>query len=245
MLSVFHTPCGPSCAPEHSLIPDISQHTHEIGLANLPFTKKGRKAASQEKDRVKKNAKATSDAGAANSNANANASTSSSPSVASTTASPSAMPPQRHDLPSPVSMLAPLPAPYGQPPPIPYPPYLHPHPHPYAGSIQPHDLSISLAQDRWERMTVLFHSIREHARGFEYPGPSVVALESILIRLYLESPMGVGVRAHAGGMEGGMVQSGMAQVPPQGQNALVGVQVVREGGVNGVSGVNSIGEEGS
>jgi len=36
---------------------------------------------------------------------------------------------------------------------------------------------------------VLFASIRQHARGFEYPGSSVAALESVLIRLYLESPL--------------------------------------------------------
>ena len=39
-------------------------------------------------------------------------------------------------------------------------------------------------------MSVLFGSIRDHARTFEYPSPSVVALESVLIRLYLESPVG-------------------------------------------------------
>lgn len=39
-------------------------------------------------------------------------------------------------------------------------------------------------------MSVLFDSIRTHARSIEYPGPSVAALESVLIRLYLESPVG-------------------------------------------------------
>ena len=42
-------------------------------------------------------------------------------------------------------------------------------------------------------MSVLFGSIRNHARNFEYPGPSVAALESVLIRLYLESPIGGGM----------------------------------------------------
>jgi len=41
-------------------------------------------------------------------------------------------------------------------------------------------------------MSVLYESIRTHARTYEYPGPSVVALESVLIRLYLESPVGGG-----------------------------------------------------
>jgi hypothetical protein len=49
--------------------------------------------------------------------------------------------------------------------------------------MMPHD-------DRWDRMSVLYNHIREHARnGFEYPIPSVAALESVLIRLYLESPV--------------------------------------------------------
>lgn len=46
------------------------------------------------------------------------------------------------------------------------------------------------SQDRWDRLEVLFQSVRNSARGgYEYPGPSVVALESVLVRLYLESPM--------------------------------------------------------
>ena len=49
-----------------------------------------------------------------------------------------------------------------------------------------------LTQDRWDRMAVLFQGIRNHARNFEYPAPSTAALESVLIRLYLESPMGSG-----------------------------------------------------
>lgn len=44
--------------------------------------------------------------------------------------------------------------------------------------------------ERWDRMATLFSSVREHARSFEYPAASVAALESCLIRLYLESPVG-------------------------------------------------------
>ena len=55
-------------------------------------------------------------------------------------------------------------------------------------------------------MSVLFNAIREHARAYEYPTPSVVALESVLIRLYLESPMammgGPGLGALGAGMHG-------------------------------------------
>ncbi len=47
-----------------------------------------------------------------------------------------------------------------------------------------------VSQDRWDRLDVLFQSIRGHARnGYEYPTPSIAALESVLIRLYLESPV--------------------------------------------------------
>lgn len=53
----------------------------------------------------------------------------------------------------------------------------------------------NLANDRWENMATLFQSIRDHARNFEYPGASVAALETILIRLYLESPVGMGVQS--------------------------------------------------
>jgi hypothetical protein len=90
-------------------------------------------------------------------------------------------------------------------------------------------------------MSVLFHSIRDHARGFEYPMSSVVALESILIRLYLESPVAVGAPPP------GMVsqhQNGNGQA--QGPN---GIQTDVLGGVNGnaMNGVVSNGgaDEGS
>jgi len=49
----------------------------------------------------------------------------------------------------------------------------------------------ALPHERWDNMATLFQTIREHARVFEYPAASVAALETIVIRLYLESPMGV------------------------------------------------------
>jgi hypothetical protein len=72
-------------------------------------------------------------------------------------------------------------------------------------------------------MSTLFQSIRHHARNFEYPGASVAALETILIRLYLESPVGVSmpsvnmssmmpaIMAHARSM--GTNQNGMQPGP--------------------------------
>jgi len=87
---------------------------------------------------------------------------------------------------------------------------------------------------------VLFHSIRDHARGFEYPGPSVTALESILIRLYLESPVGVSpgpLSGYPGLMGNGILPNGsIGQVGQGGQNS---VQVGPNG--NGMNGVSSSG----
>ena len=46
-----------------------------------------------------------------------------------------------------------------------------------------------MERERWERMDVLYQSIRHNANQFEYPAPSVAALESVLVRMYFESPI--------------------------------------------------------
>ena len=98
-------------------------------------------------------------------------------------AAPPPPPPQQMEEQQPfqtaISMLAPLPA-MGQTPPP----------------------SVELSQERWDRMGVLFQSIRDHARTFEFPAPSVAALESVLIRLYLESPIGGTIAPQASQMDG-------------------------------------------
>lgn len=80
-----------------------------------------------------------------------------------------------------VAMLAPLP---GQP---------------IAHSVQPPTYEYGAGigygadapnQERWDNMGTLFHAVREHARSTHYPAASVAALETVLIRLYLESPIG-------------------------------------------------------
>jgi len=38
-------------------------------------------------------------------------------------------------------------------------------------------------------MSVLFEHVRNAARTFEHAPPSVAALESVLIRMYLEGPL--------------------------------------------------------
>ena len=46
-----------------------------------------------------------------------------------------------------------------------------------------------MERERWDRMDVLYQSIRSNARQFEYPAASVAALESVLVRMYFESPI--------------------------------------------------------
>ncbi|THH23090.1 hypothetical protein EUX98_g8089 [Antrodiella citrinella] len=170
----------------------VSEHSHEIGMANLPFTKKGRKAqAEQARARGLPSIAASEDtdqsvtppAMAAHMNAVAGPSNI----VPRMTASPVAHTPMQMPTPTrpsttqlqhpqfqhAVSMAAPIPPP------------------------QP--THVDMSQERWDRMSVLFQNIRAHARGFEYPGGSVAALESVLIRLYLESPVvGVDGSTHGG-----------------------------------------------
>ncbi|KAF4573136.1 hypothetical protein EYR36_007646 [Pleurotus pulmonarius] len=178
----------------------MSQHSHEVGLANLPFTRRGRKAATtEEKERSRKHFRPQDDASntlsptpgpdpqnvppplppppvqnhAPHHNHNA-------------IAGPSNIPQPAATYPAAVSALAPLPSQpsyqpqqpaYQQPTPQPYPPHTHVDPN-------------ATRQDRWDNMSTLFNSVREHARNFAYPAVSVAALETILIRLYLESPVG-------------------------------------------------------
>lgn len=200
---------------------DISQHSHEIGHANLPFTRRGRKAAAQ-RDKKKGPEEDSSTPAPTSSNANA---------VAGPSSTAQAQP-----YSSAIAMLAPLPSQTTyQPPPQPYgypssvaQPYPSPPPH------------AALSHDRWENMATLFHSVREHARGFEYPAVSVAALETILIRLYLESPVGVGPQPTMTSI----MQNGMAHpapTPPQ-PSANQSIQQPNNGSANSSasgSGVNS------
>lgn len=190
----------------HDFLPvlDISQHSHEIGLANLPFTRRGRKAAVQH-EKTRKHSKPENDSVPAvgpspSTDTNANP-------VASTS---SAQP----QFSSAVSMLAPLPsqAPY----------QTAPQQFSYQAPPAPVPTHISLSHDRWENMATLFNSVREHARSFEYPTVSVAALETVLIRLYLESPVGLGSQpSMTSVMQGGMPQpahQSLHQVSNQAQN---------------------------
>ena len=182
----------------------MSEHSHEIGPANLPYTRRGRKAAAEAQSRSRTRNRAALDDGS-----DVQKDGSSSPQLSpEQPAENMGAPPPMHIDPqvrgpeelanhvAPPTFQSAIMA-IGQPPPPP----LQPQP-------------VDLTQERWDRMTVLFQGIREHARTFEYPAPSIAALESVLIRLYLESPMGAGTYAamsildgltgtHAGALNGG------------------------------------------
>ncbi|KAI8990558.1 hypothetical protein BD414DRAFT_381636, partial [Trametes punicea] len=166
----------------------ISEHSHEIGPANLPYTKRGRKAqaemearaaAERPRGRSRKERQWDTPASASPSSASfmdddqhqdaAPGPSSASTSMTQGVSSPSEEMPAPQTFQSAISVLAPLPS-----------------------SAQMHPPPVDVAQDRWDRMSVLFQSVRDHARTFEFPAPSVAALESVLIRLYLESPIGGG-----------------------------------------------------
>lgn len=181
--------------------PDNAEHSHPIGLENYPFTRRGRKAAVlQEKERSRKYQKKEDGTAIP-------APPETPQPVPSTSFLPHQAPvqaPQPH-IPgpsqpvnqfTPVQMMAP-----------PHTQHAHTHtqfqsqPQPPYGYVPPSYgmqpvptmenpiQAAPITQDRWQNMSTLFNSIREHSRTFNYPFTSVVALESVLIRLFLESPV--------------------------------------------------------
>ncbi|KAF9481652.1 hypothetical protein BDN70DRAFT_875954 [Pholiota conissans] len=177
----------------------ISQHSHEIGLANLPFTRRGRKAALQtEKEHGR--------------NKSVSASDDQQMASATTPTSTIGGAQQHSSFSSAVSMLAPLPGAHTSfPPPTPQ-PYgfantIHSYP-PNPPPPPPAPAQPNLPHERWDNMATLFQTVREHARAFEYPPASVAALETVLIRLYLESPMGIS--PHQNINMGHLIQSSLA-----------------------------------
>jgi hypothetical protein len=94
-------------------------------------------------------------------------------------------------------------------------------------------------------MSVLFESIRTHGRAYEYPGPSVAALESVLIRLYLESPVGGGAAPPGMPMLGPPVNGQIQmQAPPQNGNIAGSGSVTQtNGNPNGIANTNANGTE--
>lgn len=172
--------CFPTCMLALNHDQDIAQHSHEIGLANLPFTRRGRKVAVQnEKERGRNKSMPASDQDQMGSASTPGGMAQSSQHGVSSFSSA-------------VSMLAPLP---GQsfPPPTPQPYGFANAIHSFPPNAPPQQQPVAqnMPHERWENMATLFQTVRDHARQFEYPPASVAALETVLIRLYLESPMGV------------------------------------------------------
>jgi hypothetical protein len=155
---------------------DISQHSHEIGLANLPYTRRGRKAAvQQDKEKSRKQPKL-------NHPSTPRAASTSQVAVVAVASTSTSQTQATEQFTNAVSMLAPLPA-----------PVFTQQPSQYAQAATPAPAaSPSVSHDRWENMATLFESVRGYARTFEYPTATVAALETVLIRLYLESPVTMG-----------------------------------------------------
>jgi len=248
---------------------DLSQHSHEIGLANLPFTRRGRRekdAATMKFDKDKPNmtltqaqthdndcaSRATSlpPCSATNNDHSATSSADVSPQP-TMPISPAAS----NSFSTAVPMLAPLPPQnaYPVPPQQTY-TYLSPAPPsqvtytpaPPASQSQPilAPTPTNLMNDRWERMSTLFQSIREHARNFDYPSPSVAALETILLRLYIESPVGMSVQS--AGMSSSIMPMTLAHARGM-PNAPITMQASSTSGrtVTDVSGSSTRTEDGS
>ncbi|KAI0094195.1 hypothetical protein BDY19DRAFT_911670 [Irpex rosettiformis] len=186
----------------------VSEHSHEIGPANLPYTKRGRRAQVlsehiQHNGHSSDGRESTEDPEdsppiPSQNNPIPGPSNSASPILQHPQAEPALnhlTPPQSFDniialypspplaSPTPQQQQHSLPLPQPQmqhhaqlPPPVPPPP-----PSPIT--------QMALNQERWDRMSAIFESVRGHARTFDYPSPSVATLETILIRLYLESPV--------------------------------------------------------
>ncbi|KAF7793403.1 hypothetical protein EIP86_004515 [Pleurotus ostreatoroseus] len=197
---------------------DVSEHSHEIGLANLPYTKRGRKAAAEAGGRRTRSRTAmeaaSSPAPESQSPMGPPTSTSAAQPAAAPpgnpVAGPSAMSVQPTVAPQSTALGAHVQTAQQQQPQQPTFEAAIMGIAPPAQPPAPPDLT----QERWDRMSVLFQAIRDNARNFEYPAPSVAALESVLVRLYLESPMGGGAShvynvandltsTHAGSMNGG------------------------------------------
>jgi len=184
----------------------VSQHSHEIGHPNLPFTRRGRRAAV--------NTAAKSTTADPNSPA-AQAACTSRPGGSSLSSNPGPLrdpSSSSHPLPSyphfpsmsmpipqgfgaPVPMLHPVPASTSAAGPGPAPALLPPPPpHAFPGAPSPPQAVVGtdrgrMERERWDRMDVLYQSVRNNARRFEYPAASVAALESVLVRMYFESPL--------------------------------------------------------
>jgi hypothetical protein len=184
---------------------DVSQHSHDIGLVNLPFTRRGRRAQAAAKVAV------------AGSNSSVPPASPSQPggsrlqpnqTTGQVAAPMRTQPEMTHAFSSSYphfpSMSMPIPQGFGTvtplpatssapaPPSIPVPaptPAPHPFPVPSPNQVGATNERERMERERWDRIDVLYQSIRNNARQFDYPAASVAALESVLVRMYFESPI--------------------------------------------------------
>lgn len=194
-----------------------AQHSHEIGIANLPFTRRGRRAqVEQEKARsVRRRSEVNNEQGRASVSASAAVTPVAvqrldEPDLHSMTPELQDPPPEQtidpvlfaHDPTTqftsmtqpvqPVHQMPPTPAPPQPQQMMAPPPPPQPAPLPQVTQITQLHHPQALTQDdqaRWDRMSVLFEHVRNAARTFEHAPPSVAALETILVRMYLEGPL--------------------------------------------------------
>jgi hypothetical protein len=184
---------------------DVSQHSHEIGLVNLPFTRRGRRAQAAAKAAVAGSNPSVSPASPSQSGGSSLQPNHTTGQVGAAMRSQSEMahafsssyphfPSMSMPIPQGFGAVTPLPATSSAPAPpsVPVPaptPAPHPFPVPSPNQAVATNERERMERERWDRMDVLYQSIRNNARQFEYPAASVAALESVLVRMYFESPI--------------------------------------------------------
>ena len=170
-------------------VADMSQHSHEIGPANLLFTSRGRRQAAS------KSALTTSHPATPTPTPNTGQSQPAGPGIAQSNAQGGQVTTHMQAQPNlPLAFSTPyphfpsmtMPLPQGLGGVMPFPPPALPV---SAAQVGPAGERGRMERERWERMDVLYQSIRHNANQFEYPAPSVAALESVLVRMYFESPI--------------------------------------------------------
>jgi len=195
-------------------VADVSQHSHDIGLANLAFTRRGRRAQAAAKSAlagpstpIPQPSRSQSQSGGPSPLPNlipgqvvAPMRPLGQPELTPTFSSPyphfpsMSMPPPQGlgsviPLPAAASVSAPTSALVPTPAPAPAPAPPLPFPVPSPGQAVVSGDRERMERERWDRMDVLYQSIRSNVRQFEYPAASVAALESVLVRMYFESPI--------------------------------------------------------
>ena len=183
---------------------DVSQHSHDIGLVNLPFTRRGRRAQAASKGAVAGSNSSVPPPSPSQSGRSCLQPNQSTGQVGTSmrtqteithtfSSSYPHFPSMSMPIPQGFGAATPLPATSSAPaPPVPVPattPVPHPFPVPSPNQVVATNERERMERERWERMDVLYQNIRNNARQFEYPVASVAALESVLVRMYFESPI--------------------------------------------------------